>query len=250
MSGYSEERLNAFVDDQVTDDEREEMLAAAAQDPVLRQQLSELSDLKALVQRAYRDIPADEPELAESSLRKRKPFSMQWRSALAACLLVGVGGLAGWGMEDLLRADGNQASGARIITDGAFEPLRIDSERGNNVVLDISAGTPDKVNAGLKEVERLLRRYREEGLDTRVEVVARGEGLNLVRAGDSADRTRVLRMMSEYENLSFVACEKAIERWQRKNGKAVELLPGVGRTPVGLERAIDHLREGWWYVRI
>lgn len=250
MNGYSEERLNAFVDDQLVDEEREEMLTAAAQDPVLKRQLSELSDLKTLVRQAYDDVPSEDREVPESFPGKRKALSVHWRSVVAACLLIGVGVIAGWSTDDLLPPDGDGAGSVRIITDGAFEPLRIAAEGNNNVVLDISAGTPEKLRAGLEETERLLRRYRAEGLEMRMEVVARGEGLNLVRAGASADRDRVLRMMSEYENLSFVACERAIERWQRENGEAVKLIPGVGRTPAGLERAIDHLREGWWYVRI
>jgi len=118
------------------------------------------------------------------------------------------------------------------------------------VLFHVSDGHPEHLRNALDEVESLMQYYRKSHQKARVEVVANGDGLNLLLSGISPYAERVRRMQEEYPGLKFVACQNTIDRIQHEVGLNVKLLPGVEVIDSGVAQIMRRQHEGWAYIQV
>lgn len=234
---FSDEFLNAFVDDQLSPDEKSRVYPQIAGDQALSREVCELRKLRDLVRLAYNDV---EP-LAPST---QAPPPRRTGLGLAASLALVLSGAIGWVLHE--RVDTNDAkvhvgAPSRLPASNPNEPVKI--------VVHLSEDEPAHVRQVLDDVEGLLQLYRANARPARVEVVMNGEGLSLVRADTSAAPERVRRMQKEYDNLSFVACQNAIDRLKRDQGIVANLLPGVVVIDSGMAQLMRRQQQGWAYIQ-
>lgn len=234
---FSDEFLNAFVDDQLSPDEKSRVYPQIAGDQTLSREVCELRKLRDLVRLAYNDV---EPLTPSTQAPPPRRASL----GLAASLALVLSGAIGWVLHE--RVDTNDASvhvGAppRLPASNRNEPVKI--------VVHLSEDEPAHVRQVLDDVEGLLQLYRANARPARVEVVMNGEGLSLVRADTSAAPERVRRMQKEYDNLSFVACQNAIDRLKRDQGIVANLLPGVVVIDSGMAQLMRRQQQGWAYIQ-
>jgi intracellular sulfur oxidation DsrE/DsrF family protein len=164
-----------------------------------------------------------------------------------------VGALAGWfanGPQAEKTALPEQAAYQHQDLD-AFQTVQLLSAQGmqQNVILHVTTNDAGKLRYALDEVETLLSSYRERGLPIKLEVVANGEGLALLRSGVSPYPQRTQELISNYDNLTIMACANTM-RWLEEQGIDTRLLPNVSTTKSALERVVDRLQEGWLYVKV
>jgi intracellular sulfur oxidation DsrE/DsrF family protein len=81
------------------------------------------------------------------------------------------------------------------------------------VLFHLNSNDRDLIKQSLQDVESALKLYRRTGQRARIQIVANGEGLDLLRVGASPYPQTVQRMLQEYDNLQFVACQNTIEGW-------------------------------------
>lgn len=229
---FSDEHLNAYIDSQLDAEEAGQVLMSLRETPALGQQVCELRQVQDLVRHAYSDTEI--PESINASKRNRWPRYLQ---GAAAVLLLAVGATGGW------LAHGNDPAAVQ----GAF--LATAQARPQNVILHISTDDPMKVSDALDQAELMLERSKEKGNDFRLEIVANGDGLNLLRARYSSYPERTEDLIKNYENLSIMACARTLQAIKDQGGD-VELLPSVSTTESALERVVDRLQDGWLYIRV
>lgn len=156
---FSDEQLNAFVDDQLGAQEREEILAAAAEDAELGQRLCALRAAKELVGHAYGRLPA-------ARHRTGRRVSL-WSGALVAGLALAVGVVAGW--------QGHRASqGGTDITAslaGLFAP------QPSRVLIHLDSSQTERMQEALDMAEAYLAKAGK----AKVELVVNNSGLDLLR---------------------------------------------------------------------
>ncbi|HEY0720715.1 MAG TPA: hypothetical protein VGE50_05630 [Gammaproteobacteria bacterium] len=228
---FSDEHLNAYLDNQLEVEEASEVLKEVRVNPELGQQVCELRQVQELVRHAYREgiVPA-----SKGSTLHRWPRHLQ---GMAALLLLAVGAIGGW-----------LANGERdVVMEGIY--LGAAQSRPQNVILHISTDDPIKLSDALDKAELMLSRHRAQGEPFRLEIVANDEGLNVVRARYSTDAERTEELLHNYNNLAIMACARTLQAIKEQGGD-VELLPNVGTTESALERVVDRLQEGWLYVRV
>ena len=117
------------------------------------------------------------------------------------------------------------------------------------VVFHQTSGEPTAAGELLDEVEAMLVLYRDRELPLRVEIIANGEGLAMLRAGLSGYGERIRALSAEYTNLAFVACQNTIDRIRVEEGVEVVLLPEAELTRSGVTRVVRRQREGWAYIQ-
>lgn len=234
--------LNAYVDNELSDTERVEMLAAMQRDPDLARQTCELNNLKNQLQIAYANPPAPKR-------RNRQPSRSRWMSVAAGLAMLCAGLIGGWYM-------GSYQPG---VTDDRF--VLLDPEgRGQAPAVADSGETrivfhltnPDQAIAGelLDDVEQMLQAYQQDERPLRVEIVAHGDGLRLLRARLTRHQGRVNKMAENFGNLTFVACRNTIERVQVSQGIEVKILPSAEVIDSGVDHVVKRQREGWVYIRV
>ncbi len=236
----SEETLNALVDRQFSPDEQAQTLQAL--DPDAAQRLCELRSLKEKVQLAYDEIPQPAKHI-------RKPPSRTALLAMAASVLLAVLLAAGIGLQDS-PLPGNTERITLLDPRGTGRAPATADNGEMRVVFHVQDVVETTAAELLNEVEGLLRDFRLRGEAVRVEVVAHGEGLALLRSDLSGQGERIASMAEEWPQLAFVACLNTIDRLKNEQGIDVVLLPQAQTTLSGVAHVVRLQKLGWFYIQV
>jgi intracellular sulfur oxidation DsrE/DsrF family protein len=231
------EYLNAFLDGELTADERAHVLALLESDPDFKLRTCEMRTLKELVKGAYQQVPA------APALARRSPFSGAPR-ALAAGLLLALGIGAGWLARDFTAVvpGYDRLSGLPDGYQAIALSERVDSGR---IILHLDSGEPGRLGSILDLAEKLLDRQPS----ARIEIVANSYGLDLLRADVTPLKQRIENMARRHANLSFVACGQTVARLKRE-GVGVSLLPVARTASSAINEIMTRMGQGWVYVKV
>jgi len=240
MSSTDDIDINAYVDGELTPEERLEVLDALRKDPELAREVCELNNLKSQLELAY----AQPPGLSGRSAVRKRPA---WLTLAASVLALAVGVTGGW------FAGVNDRAGDRLVVldpQGRGQaPATAESDE-TRIVFHIT--TPDQLAAGelLDEVETMLQAYQRDGRNLRVEFVSNGDGLDFLRQGLSQHQERIHQLAESYRNLTFVACKNTIDRLQVEQGIEINVLPDAEVIESGVSHVVERQKEGWAYIRV
>ena len=262
---FSDEFLNAFVDDQLAADEKGRAYLQIGQDENLNRQVCELRKMHELVQLAYRDLPMPAQRRVE-----RKRLRLGTRTGIAATLVLGL--VLGTQIEmpnsaPTPMATKSMPAGTTLVkhisaptpasvSSAALTAKPLSNDRtaygtlANKVLIHIADDDTIQVGQALDEIESLLKYYRASGQTARVEVVINGRGLELVRADTSIFAARINSLQREFDNLTFAACQNSIDRLKREQGIVVRLLPGVVVIDSGMAELMRRQNQGWTYIQV
>lgn len=270
---FSDEFLNAFVDDQLAAEEKGRAYLKIGQDEALNRQVCELRKMHELVQLAYRDPPPPPQRQVDQGPRRR----MGARAGIAATLVLGLimgtqlellrpaqspQATAGSDVQHPVAASENSARATHVSTAAlvpASTPLTakpLSNDRtaygtlANKVLIHIAHDDSIQIGQALDEIESLLQYYRASGQNARVEVVINGKGLELVRSDTSTFAARIHTLQREFDNLTFAACQNSIDRLKREQGILVRLLPGVVVIDSGMAELMRRQNQGWTYIQV
>lgn len=243
----SDEKLNAYLDDELDFDEKRQVFELLCEDKALSQEAQELRQLQSLLRHAYRNAP---PPSANRNIpsRKRRTYYLQ---GLAASLMLGFGALVGWFSHQQLGADlfyamgdgASDSSSRRVSMDGRNIAL------ASNVILHLNSADPVKFKVALDRSEELLQSRRREGREFRLEIIANKGGVELLRRDRSPFPQRVEALMAKYDNVTFMACANALRQLEEQ-GVKVDLLPGIKTDHTAIDKIINRLEQGWSYLRV
>ncbi len=286
-NGFSREFLNAFVDNQLAPEEKSRAYHEIGRDEGLNRQVCELRKLRDLVQLAYRDVPA--PPVRRTAPAKRNA-ALRFGTAAAVVLAIGVAlGIQINPPTAKLTpaADSNAIQPATVAAKpvatarrparattvalpaantvahstaaNAAEPMvgeprsindvHIGNVR-NKVLIHIAHDDPARLSQAMDEIEGLMRYYRDIRASAHVEVVVNGRGLELLRVDTSAHAAKIARLLNEYDNLTFAACQNTIDRLKHEQGITARLLPGVVVTDSGMAEITRRQHQGWTYLQV
>ena len=231
----SEELINAFVDNQMTLDDKEELYSQISEDQALNRQVCEIRKVRDLVQTAYRDIPAPPP----GSPSKRNLDSRgAWRN-IAAAVVLSIGVVVGW---QISRSDSPILSQLLASSDKSSESVKI--------LFHLNSDKPENVDEALSEVKNVLAYYKRIGQKARIEFVTNGSGLSLLRRDTTTHAKEIAELQRKYPNLRFVACQNTINRLKREHGITAHLLKGVSVIDSGVAQIMRRQRQGWAYIQV
>jgi hypothetical protein len=235
---FSDEVLSAFIDGELSHDERTQILSALRKDVYLTQRVCDLQKIRGLVQLAYSDevLPAQlAPRVNKTHLLSRYSF--------VASVLILFGILIGWTANKTFSTD--------------YRPMKLaDSARklpGNNtwhIMFHVSNNDPQRLDVLLSETEYLLHSYKKNKQKIEIELLANSTGINLLKVGSSIQSKKLNQLTTQYPNLILSACGQTLARLQKETGKKITLLPGTKIVRSAIYQATKRQKEGWSYVRI
>lgn len=226
---YSDELINAFVDGELTHEERVELLESATLSDSLKQRICDAQYLKERVQDAY-----PETIVAEHDPRRRRFFG----HAIAA-VAGGVSVLTG------LRVLDKSEPGVVSLAESKPE-LQHNQSR---VVFHISSDDTELADELLNQVEIVLQDYAINSKPIRVDVVANNEGLRLLQLGRSPFPERIRKLDEKYQNLMFAACGNTIDRFRKRFDEPIEILPEAVIIHSGISFVARRQQQGWSYIK-
>ncbi len=236
----SDEYLNSFVDNQLDSSERIRAFEAIRQNDQLKEQVCELRCLKEIVQQAYNHPP----NYKQLPVRKQRVWVRNFQ-ALAACLLLLLGGVSGW----LTHAWTNTGNSNETLDMAQVTQRNENLSDYRKVIVHVSNANPIKLKAALDETESLLDKYKRDNRQVQVELIANKRGVDLLRSDVSTYSKRIGSMQHKYPNLSFLVCGQTISKLQNE-GKVIQLLPHTTIATSAADQINKRLQQGWGYVRI
>jgi intracellular sulfur oxidation DsrE/DsrF family protein len=224
---FSEEQLNAFVDDELEPEEKARVYSEASHQPELDMRLCQQRKTKELVKLAYHDVPQPKRK-GTRSLGRGGLFGR----ALAASVLLAFG-----------IAIGFVAKGS---VDPTTDPTMVAAVEPDKYLLHVASGDPVELATALRRAEFLLESAPDDGV-RQVEIVANEQGLNLLRS----DVTQFAAEISvlQANDVVFYACSKTIQKLE-DNGVEVRLVPHTIAEYTALDRVVTRMQEGWQYEKI
>ncbi len=229
-ANISDELLNSFIDGQLMDEERQEILASLEQDKDLARQVCELQRIKQMTHLAYESIPSS--RLPAGVVEK----DATWLRVAAAVAIFCLGVLLG-------------TSDLRFAFSSGESWQQAQTEATTKVLVHLTSSDSETGLSTLTNLEQMLQRYRQEGRDVEVEVIANGHGINLLRQGITPFADLIARLSDEYDNLSFAACKNTIDQIQITENADIELIPQARLIDSGLVEVIERQKQGWTYIR-
>ncbi|MDH3638928.1 MAG: hypothetical protein OES09_10775 [Gammaproteobacteria bacterium] len=228
---YSDELLNAFVDDELSIEDKERIYRALEADAGLRQRVDELRRLKDLTRTAFQSIQPDFPHRAGFPARQRISFRI---AAGLAVLAVGVG--IGYGL----------ATRMQIPVIG--EPMAPVVTQNIKVLFNVSRDDPEGFRKVLDQADLLLKKDNPQE-PVAVRVVAHLGGLRFLGV-KTAFSNRIQQMQTTYPGrISFLGCTATKRQWE-DTGAVVELLPQVVMVESGIYEIVRREQQGWTHIHI
>ena len=106
-----------------------------------------------------------------------------------------------------------------------------------------------KMNIALNNAANVTEYYESKGETVKIEIVAYGPGLHMLREDTSPVKSRIAAMSLQHENLSFAACGNTLNGMTKKEGKVPKLVSEATVVTSGVVRLMELQEEGWAYVR-
>ena len=219
---FSDEHLNAFVDDQLDSAERNRVVEALTRDADLSLKINEIRKLKELVRYAY-NTP-----IKVRSTALRAP-SRLIASAVAAGLLVSAAA-AGWYWHASLPGVSDSAIG--VVANAT-------KKRG--VVMQISDNDPAKWDIALINAKNIRKEFPQEKMD--IEIVAYGPGLEMFKKD-----SRVGQQLDDAAKagVKLLACGNTMEFTRTTQD---QLNSSVEVVKAGVVEILQKQEQGYSYIR-
>lgn len=227
---FSDERLNAFIDNQLGTQECDEILAAITQNVDLGQRLCALRTAKELVRHAYGHVP--------ETRRKPNRHLPIWGGALAASLTLAVGLLMGWHGHHV-------ATTLEVPTAIASWADRLFANEPTRILIHLDNSRTEEMVAALD----LAEAYLAKSGSARIEIIANNTGLDLLRVRTTPYAARIHELKLHHQQVAFIACGQTIARL-RGVGQDVSLLPEAAVTRTAIEHVAGRVQQGWTYLKI
>lgn len=237
---FSDEYLNAYLDNQLGTAERAQLLDALRQDCELSARVCKLQKVKEMVQLAYHNFEA------EQDIQPTPAHKPVW-PALAASFLLGMGLLTGWFANNHFEQQPrllDLAKAAQTYNTSAT------AQEEWRLVLHVDSSDPARFNIMLDETEQLLKASAQQQQNVRIEILTNGGGLMLVEESDAPYTQRLQSLAKQYDNLGLLACQRALDSLKKDKGIELDLVPEASVVESAMNQVIKRQQEGWAYIRI
>ena len=232
----SDEFLNAFVDNQIDSDEKGRVYPIINDDQDLNRKVCELRKVSDLVRLAYDNLPP--PKRRETP---RRHLASRFAPLIAPIVLL-IGVTLGWALRALWAP--------AVPPRPPMAIARATTHFTTKVLFHLDNGDRTHMRQVLEEAQHLLARYHADHRQAKVEILADGPGLALLRRHLSPFPARIAALQARYPNLIFAACQDTINRLKRRKGIDPHLLPQAVIVPSAIAEIVRLQHRGWTYISV
>lgn len=119
----------------------------------------------------------------------------------------------------------------------------------HRLAIQVSSADPAVMQLALNNAENVLTYYADRHEKVKVEIVAFGPGLNMLRVSTSPVKGEIKSLFEQsMGDLRFSACHNTMEKVEKKIGHPVHILPQAKVVPGGVVRLMALESRGWAYI--
>ena len=140
---------------------------------------------------------------------------------------------------------------AILMTIALSAPALAADGKTHRVAFHVDQNDPDVMNQTLNNATNVIEYYRGMNEDVDIDITTYGPGLNMLRADTSPVQERIKRLkdMVFPGKIQFSACNVTKTAMEKREGKAVPIVPEASVVPSGVVHLMELQEQGWSYVR-
>lgn len=135
------------------------------------------------------------------------------------------------------------------ISARTVHPVRAPAKKEHRVVIQVSQNDPALMTTALNNAENLIAYYQAKGETVKVEFVAYGAGLHMLRNDTSPVKGRLKGIAESLKQVTFSGCGNTMASQSKQESKEVTLAPEARVVPSGIARIAELSEQGWTYIR-
>ena len=121
----------------------------------------------------------------------------------------------------------------------------------HRVTIQVDQNDPAVMNLALNNATNIMEYYKSKNETVQIDIVTYGPGLHMLRADTSPVHDRIKQIVdaSFPSNVKFSACENTKQGMEKREGKAISIIPEAEVVPSGAVHLIELQEQGWSYLR-
>jgi intracellular sulfur oxidation DsrE/DsrF family protein len=123
------------------------------------------------------------------------------------------------------------------------------AKKQHHLILQVNTNDPAAMNLALNNATNVVQYYGELSENVKVEVVAFGPGLHMLREDTSPVKARIETMALSAPEVSFKACGNTRDNMHKAESKDIPLIPQAQLVKSGVVRIMELEERGWTYVK-
>ena len=148
---------------------------------------------------------------------------------------IGIAGAVGTGAPALAQTKQTKASKATVVA--------------HKVAIQVNQNDKAVMELALNNAKNIAEYFNAKGESVKIELVAYGPGLHMLRSDTSPVKERISVMALENPNLTFAACGNTQANQAKAENKPVTLIGEAKVTPSGVVRLMELQKQGYAYIR-
>jgi intracellular sulfur oxidation DsrE/DsrF family protein len=122
-------------------------------------------------------------------------------------------------------------------------------KKEHHLILQVNTNDPAAMNLALNNATNVAQYYGELGEQVKVEVIAFGPGLHMLRDDTSPVKARIETMALSTPEVSFKACGNTQENMHKAENKDIPIIPQAQVVKSGVVRIMELEEQGWNYIK-
>jgi uncharacterized protein len=122
-------------------------------------------------------------------------------------------------------------------------------QKEHRLILQVNTNDAAAMNLALNNAANVTEYYKEAGEKVKIEVIAFGPGLHMLRDDTSPVKARIETMALSTPEVSFKACGNTQQNMHKAENKDIKLIPQAQVVPSGVVRVMQLEEKGWSYVK-
>jgi intracellular sulfur oxidation DsrE/DsrF family protein len=144
------------------------------------------------------------------------------------------------------------AATGRVQQPTAFalaSPAPAAQKKQHHLILQVNTNDAAAMNLALNNATNVTQYYQERGEPVKVEVVAFGPGLHMLRDDTSPVKARIETMALSAPEVSFKACGNTQENMHKAENKDIPIIPQAQLVKSGVVHIMELEEQGWTYIK-
>jgi uncharacterized protein len=122
-------------------------------------------------------------------------------------------------------------------------------KKEHHLILQVNSNDPAAMNLTLNNATNVTQYYHEVGEPVKIEVVAFGPGLHMLRDDTSPVKARIEAMATSSPEVSFKACGNTQENMHKAENKDIPIISQAQLVKSGVVHIMELEEQGWNYIK-
>lgn len=235
----SKEMLNAFVDDELDEKERQDIINDQVEDQTLAETICEIRIIKDMVRAAR---PNSEMIKINASVPPQHYFG-KW--FVAASLVMVLFSFSASTVLDINSETVIAYSKPASYSDVSDLIYAQQEPQVLKLVLHLTVSDDKAAMKLFNQIDELLEYSNANSRHVQVQVVASGQGVRILQQGESRYQDRIKQISTQYDSIEFVACQRSMSKLANNKNLAIRIVPEVLVTNSGPDLIKRRQKQGW-----